>query len=84
MNVSSVGAHLTNAGRSSYQTSKLALLRLAEHVSNEYLEDGLVAFCVHPGNIPTDIIGDFDALPDQFKKGELSLNGSLIGISEKC
>ena len=70
VNVSSVGAHLTNAGRSSYQTSKLSLIRLMEHVTNEYRDDGLVAFSVHPGNIPTDIIGGLEGLPDFLKPGE--------------
>ena len=38
--VSSVGAHLTSPGLSSYQTSKLALLRFTEFVVSEYGEQG--------------------------------------------
>ncbi|KAK4697769.1 hypothetical protein P7C71_g367, partial [Lecanoromycetidae sp. Uapishka_2] len=56
--MSSVGAWSTGPGLSAYQPSKLALLRFAEFVSVEYGEQGVVAFCVHPGNIPgTDILG---------------------------
>lgn len=56
INVSSVGAHLTGRGLSSYQTSKLALLRFTEFIVAEYGEQGILAFCIHPGNIPgTDI-----------------------------
>lgn len=56
---SSVGAHLVGPAMSQYQTSKLANLRLAEFVDAEYADQGVSAFCVHPGNIvtgkPTDI-----------------------------
>ena len=65
--VSSVGAHLTGRGLSSYQTSKLAVLRFAEFVSSEYGEEGVLAFCIHPGNIPgTDILGP-GGVPESMK-----------------
>ena len=65
--VSSVGAHLTGKGMSSYQTSKLALLRFTEFVVAEYGENGVLAFCIHPGNIPgTDIFGP-GGVPDSMK-----------------
>lgn len=56
--VSSVGAHLTTAGLSAYQTSKLAVLRLAEFVDAEYRDQGVCCYVIHPGNIPgTGILG---------------------------
>ena len=51
VNVSSVGAHLIAPGLSSYQTSKLALLRFTEFLNSDYGEKGVLAFCIHPGNI---------------------------------
>ncbi|KAG9234490.1 putative short-chain type dehydrogenase [Amylocarpus encephaloides] len=54
---SSVGAHLTSPGLSSYQSTKLAVLRLMQFVSAEYSQQGVLAFSIHPGNIPTDMIG---------------------------
>ena len=51
VNVSSVGAHLIAPGMSSYQISKLALLRFTEFVISEYGEKGVLAYCIHPGNI---------------------------------
>lgn len=67
VNISSVGAHLNDAGLSSYQTSKLALLRFTEFVVSEYGEKGVLAFCIHPGNIPgTDIFGP-GGTPDSVK-----------------
>ncbi|KAI0387386.1 NAD(P)-binding protein [Hypomontagnella monticulosa] len=54
--VSSVGALLTLPGLSTYQISKLAVLRLAEFISAEYGNKGILAYCIHPGNIPTDIM----------------------------
>ena len=45
-------------GLSAYQTSKLALVRFTDFINAEYGENGAVAFCIHPGNIPgTDILG---------------------------
>jgi NAD(P)-dependent dehydrogenase (short-subunit alcohol dehydrogenase family) len=64
-NTSSVGAHLVSHGLSHYQTSKLALLRLSEFVASEYADEGVISFCVHPGNVLTDILGP-DGLPEGF------------------
>ncbi|KAL8905620.1 MAG: hypothetical protein Q9207_002530 [Kuettlingeria erythrocarpa] len=69
VNVCSVGAHLVLPGLSSYQPSKLAQLRFTEFVCAEYGEQGVVAFCIHPGNIPTDIIGSLDDVPGEVKHG---------------
>ncbi|OQE46890.1 hypothetical protein PENCOP_c001G06772 [Penicillium coprophilum] len=63
INVSSVGAHLINPAASAYQTSKLALLRLSQFLDREYANKGLVSICIHPGNSPTDIIGDPKNVP---------------------
>ncbi len=65
--IASVAAFLRSPGLSAYQTSKLALLRFAEFVCAEYGEHGLLAFCVHPGNVPgTDILGP-DGAPEFLK-----------------
>ena len=58
VNVSSVGAHLTTPGLSSYQTTKLALLRFTEFLCTEYGEKGVLGYCIHPGNVETDIVGE--------------------------
>lgn len=63
----SVGAHVVMPGLSSYQPSKLAVLRLMEFVSKEYAIQGVSAFSIHPGNIPTDIVGGMEGLPDALK-----------------
>ncbi|KAI1269225.1 NAD(P)-binding protein [Xylariaceae sp. FL1019] len=60
--VSSVGAHLRNPGFSTYQTSKLAVLRLTEFLNAETSDQGIVAYAVHPGNIPTDMAKGGDGL----------------------
>ena len=69
VHIASVGAHLINPTFSAYQTSKLALLRLSEFISAEYAEQGVVSFCIHPGNIATDIVGGPEGLPDHLKPG---------------
>ncbi|KAL8671864.1 MAG: hypothetical protein Q9168_003654 [Polycauliona sp. 1 TL-2023] len=57
VNVCSVGAHVVVPGASSYQPSKLAQLRFTEFICAEYGGQGVVAFCIHPGNVVTDIMG---------------------------
>lgn len=65
--VSSAGAHVVMPGLSAYQTSKLAELRLSEFTNVEYGEQGALAYCVHPGNVPgTDILGGGE-VPEHLK-----------------
>jgi NAD(P)-dependent dehydrogenase (short-subunit alcohol dehydrogenase family) len=54
----SVGAHIVMPGLSNYQPSKLALVRLMEFISKEYGDQGVSAFSIHPGNIPTEMAGN--------------------------
>lgn len=58
--VASVGAHLVGEGYSHYQSSKLANLRISEFVDSEYGAEGVSAWCVHPGNVLTDMAGGID------------------------
>lgn len=58
--VASVGAHLVGEAYSSYQSSKLSNLRISEFVDSEYARDGVSAWCVHPGNVLTDMAGGPD------------------------
>lgn len=77
--VSSVGAFLQNPGLSAYQSSKLALLRFAEFVCAEYGEQGVLAFCIHPGNVPgTDILGP-EGLSESLKHGRSKSSHYQIG-----
>lgn len=55
--ISSVGAHLSNPTLSDYQPSKLAVLRFTEFIAAEYGSQGVLAYAIHPGNVPTDILG---------------------------
>ncbi|KAH7354848.1 hypothetical protein BKA65DRAFT_497137 [Rhexocercosporidium sp. MPI-PUGE-AT-0058] len=69
---SSVGAHLVGPGMSAYQTSKMAVMRLMQFVSEEYKEKGVIAFSIHPGNMLTDMVSDLPGeLPEFLKPGEL-------------
>ncbi|KAF2755925.1 putative 2-(R)-hydroxypropyl-CoM dehydrogenase [Pseudovirgaria hyperparasitica] len=55
--VSSVGAWCASPTLSAYQTGKAALAKLCMHIDAEYGGKGLTTFCIHPGNVPTDIVG---------------------------
>ena len=85
VNVSSVGAHLTMRGASSYQMSKLALLRFTEFVVKEYGDRGVVAFAVDPGGVRTELAG---RMPVETHGGEfffisvLCLRGLLVWVWE--
>lgn len=67
VNVSSVGGLVTGPRRSAYQTSKTAVIRLTDLIAAEYAEQGLTTFCVHPGNILTDIVGDGHGMDGSLK-----------------
>ena len=70
--VSSVGAHCTTPGLNGYQTSKLAVLRLTEFAVAEYGDQGLLAYCIHPGNIPTTLLDIPEAMkPSEYPKAIL-------------
>lgn len=53
LNLSSIGAHLLAPGGSGYQTTKFALLKFTEFLMVENSDRGLLAYCVHPGGVPT-------------------------------
>ncbi|KAI4870387.1 NAD(P)-binding protein [Hypoxylon rubiginosum] len=89
--VSSVGAHLIGPGMSAYQTSKLATLRLSEFIVAEYGDKGVLAYSIHPGNIPTDMLADLSGskeVPDFWKPifvetPELSADSLVYLTSQK-
>ncbi|KIV90907.1 hypothetical protein PV10_05509 [Exophiala mesophila] len=55
VSISSVGAHLTTPGASSYQTTKSVLLRLNDFLQVEYGDQGLLAYGIHPGGVATEL-----------------------------
>jgi len=71
---SSVASQLVTPEVSSYQISKLAVMRLMQFVSAEYGDQGVVGFCIHPGNIVTDILGGEAGLTDWMREGKSLLN----------
>lgn len=67
VNVNSIGAHVVIPGLSAYQPGKLAQARFTEFVCAEYQDQGVLAFCMHPGNVLTDIVPS--DVPQSFKDG---------------
>ena len=69
ISTSSVGAHLVSPRMSDYQSTKLAILRLMQSVSEDYKEQGVVAYSIHPGNVATDMVGGpgLEKLPEHLK-----------------
>jgi NAD(P)-dependent dehydrogenase (short-subunit alcohol dehydrogenase family) len=55
INVASSGALSARAGSANYRSSKLAILRWTEILQLDHKEAGLVAFCVNPGAIKTQM-----------------------------
>jgi NAD(P)-dependent dehydrogenase (short-subunit alcohol dehydrogenase family) len=55
VNMTSVGALLTAPTASSYQVSKLAILRFSEFVMVEYGAQGVNCVAVHPVAVPTEL-----------------------------
>ncbi|KAI1202533.1 hypothetical protein F5X97DRAFT_213053 [Nemania serpens] len=53
--VSSYGALGVRPGASSYQSSKLAVSRLAEFIARDYEKEGIVCLSIHPGGVKTEL-----------------------------
>ncbi|RSM02397.1 hypothetical protein CEP52_008016 [Fusarium oligoseptatum] len=66
VNVCSVGAHCVTPTISVYQISKLAVLRLTEFICAEHGNDGVIAYSIHPGNVPTTM-GNVEDLPPVYR-----------------
>ena len=83
--LSSIGAFMPAPGGSAYQMSKLALLRYAEYLNIEYGAQGVVAYGLHPGAIPTDIGLTMPAFLHHklVDKPELAADTIVFLVSEK-
>ncbi|KAK1969233.1 short-chain dehydrogenase [Colletotrichum sublineola] len=55
VNMSSVAAHFMGRGGGAYHISKFALIRFTEFVQDEYADQGVLAFSIHPGGVPTEL-----------------------------
>ena len=55
VNISSIGAQMCSPGASAYQTARFAILRLTEIINAESGENGLIAYCMHPGAVKTTL-----------------------------
>ncbi|WYZ43887.1 hypothetical protein EsH8_VII_000323 [Colletotrichum jinshuiense] len=55
VNISSIAAHFMGAGGGAYHISKFALIRFTEFVQDEYGDQGILAYSVHPGGTPTEL-----------------------------
>ena len=64
VNVASVGALIAGPTLSAYQTAKMALLKFSQFIDVEYASQGVVSFCIHPGNCLTDIVGGLEIAED--------------------
>ncbi|KAJ8124932.1 hypothetical protein O1611_g8707 [Lasiodiplodia mahajangana] len=51
----SYGALSVRYGASGYQSSKFAVIRLAEFIASEYEKYGIVCFAIHPGGVRTEL-----------------------------
>jgi NAD(P)-dependent dehydrogenase (short-subunit alcohol dehydrogenase family) len=79
VNTSSIGAHMSIPGASSYQTSRLAMLRLSEFVMMEYGSKGVNCVSIHPGGVLTRLSERNDEIrPSKF---EIVLAARMILMS---
>jgi NAD(P)-dependent dehydrogenase (short-subunit alcohol dehydrogenase family) len=67
VNLNSIASHNLRPNASAYGASKYAVLRLAEFLMVENAEKGLLAYCVHPGAIMTNLA---EAMPKDTHTGE--------------
>ena len=65
INISSVVAHLGNAGQVNYASSKAALIAMSKSLAREYAKKNIRINCISPGFIESDMTS---ALKDEHKK----------------
>ena len=53
--ISSNGGLMVRPGASAYQTTKFAICRFTEFLDQEYHDQGLISFTIHPGGVPTEL-----------------------------
>ncbi|QGA18524.1 hypothetical protein EYB26_006209 [Talaromyces marneffei] len=78
VNLSSIAAHIVARGASSYQISKLAVIRFTEFIVEEYGEQGVVAIAVHPGAVPTDLSSNMPDFMHQVLVDTPELAGDVL------
>ncbi|KAH1580272.1 hypothetical protein KXW40_008830 [Aspergillus fumigatus] len=57
-----LGRGAVGSAASAYQTGKFAVLRLTEFVMAEYGSEGMLAYAIHPGGVPTELAMGIKAL----------------------
>lgn len=77
VNISSIGAHGLREGASGYQTTKFALLRFTEYICVEYANQGVLAYCAHPGAVSTEL---GRKMPETMWKGKDQLMLPVYGL----
>ncbi|KAH6645420.1 oxidoreductase-like protein [Truncatella angustata] len=78
ISISSTGVMHYHTGGSSYQISKLALLRLTEFLMAEYAEQGLLTYSLHPGGVATDLASMLPEATKSWLKCTPALGGDTI------
>ena len=53
--LSSLASQLARPGGSGYQSTKLAINRLAQFIDADHGQQGIRAFAIHPGGVPTKL-----------------------------
>ncbi|KAI2615480.1 NAD(P)-binding protein [Hypoxylon sp. NC1633] len=76
--ITSIGAAAVAHGASAYQTSKFAVCRLAEFVTAEYQDQGLVCIALHPGGVKTELALNMPAYMHQVLIDEPQLAGDSM------
>lgn len=67
VNLNSVAAHNLRINASAYGITKTAMLRFTEFLMVENADQGLLAYCVHPGAIMTKLA---EAMPKETHAGK--------------
>jgi NAD(P)-dependent dehydrogenase (short-subunit alcohol dehydrogenase family) len=78
LNLSSSGALSARPAGASYRSSKLAILRWTESLQLEYGGEGLLAFCVNPGAVRTELSRGIGEVAREGLRDEPSMAGDTI------
>ena len=78
LNLSSSGALTARPAGASYRSSKLAILRWTESLQLEYGGEGLLAYCVNPGSVRTELSRGIGEVARQGLRDEPGMAGDTF------
>jgi NAD(P)-dependent dehydrogenase (short-subunit alcohol dehydrogenase family) len=78
VNITSLASHFTSGTPVAFNMSELATNRFTESLAEQYADDGLVAYAVHPGTVKSDFPPGFPEVFEAMCRDDPGLCGAFL------